>query len=281
MNFENVIPVPAVEPETTDYYGENGLLYCGVCHEPKEAFFPNGTVFGGKDRHPAECACQRKRREADEAEREEYHRRLRIRDLRERCFINPTMRKWTFANATIRNKRVEQAMRYVDRWTTVREENCGLLFWGSVGTGKSFLAGCIANALLEKEVPVCMTNLAAVINHDFAGRQEYIRKLCSYQLLILDDFGMERDTSFALETVYDVIDGRYLSGKPLIVTTNLTLDELKKPQDVDHQRIYDRVLAMTVPIRFTGESLRSGQRNMKREIVKGIFEGGEADADGR
>ena len=101
--------------------------------------------------------------------------------------------------------------------------------------------------------------------------QEYIRKLCSYQLLILDDFGMERDTSFALETVYDVIDGRYLSGKPLIVTTNLTLDELKKPQDVDHQRIYDRVLAMTVPIRFTGDNLRSGQRSTKREIVNRAY----------
>ena len=281
MNYENVIPVPAVEPDATDYYGEDGLLYCGVCHEAKEAFFPNGTIFCGKDRHPAECACQRKRREADEAEREEYNRRLRVRELRERCFINPIMRNWTFANATIRNKRVVQAMSYVDRWATVKEANCGLLFWGSVGTGKSFLAGCIANALLEKEVSVCMTNLAAVINHDFSGRQEYIRKLCSYQLLILDDFGMERDTSFALETVYDVIDGRYLSGKPLIVTTNLTMDELKKPRDVDHQRIYDRVLAMTVPIRFTGESLRNGQRDMKREIVKGIFEGGEADADGR
>ena len=281
MNFEDVIPVPAVEPEATDYYGENGLLYCGVCHEPKEAFFPKGTVFGGKDRHPAECSCQRKRREADEAEREEYYRKLRVRELRERCFINPIMRNWTFENATIRNKRVEQAMHYVDRWAKVQEENCGLLFWGSVGTGKSFLAGCIANALLEKEIPVCMTNLAAVINHDFAGRQEYIRKLCSYQLLILDDFGMERNTSFALETVYDVIDGRYLSGKPLIVTTNLTLDELKKPQDVDHQRIYDRVLAMTVPIRFSGESLRSSQRSAKRDIVKDIFEGGEADVDGR
>ena len=52
------------------------------------------------------------------------------------------------------------------------------------------------------------------------------------------------------------------------------MDELKKPKDVDHQRIYDRVLAMTVPIRFAGESLRNGQRSAKRDIVKDIFEGG-------
>ena len=73
-----------------------------------------------------------------------------------------------------------------------------------------------------------MINLAAVINHGFEGREEYIRRLCSCPLLILDDLGMERDTKFGLETVYDVIDGRYLSGKPLIVTTNLTLRELQK-----------------------------------------------------
>ena len=129
---------------------------------------------------------------------------------------------------------------------------------------------------LQKGLSTVKKALADLEHFDLLTRERGgFEKLCSYQLLILDDFGMERDTSFALETVYDVIDGRYLSGKPLIVTTNLTLDELKKPQDVDHQRIYDRVLAMTVPIRFTGDSLRSGQRSTKREIVKDIFEGGD------
>ena len=50
-------------------------------------------------------------------------------------------------------------------------------------------------------------------------------------LLILDDFGMERGTEYGLEQVYSVIDSRYRSGKPLIATTNLTLEELQHPQD--------------------------------------------------
>lgn len=50
--------------------------------------------------------------------------------------------------------------RYVEQWQTMRTENIGLLFWGGVGTGKSFLAGCIANALMEQEVPVLITNFA-------------------------------------------------------------------------------------------------------------------------
>lgn len=136
----------------------------------------------------------------------------------------------------------------------------GLLFWGDVGTGKSYLAACIANALIDKEVPVRMTNLSDVIDHDFADRRDFIHRLCNVPLLILDDFGMERDTRFGLETVYQVINGRYLSGKPLIVTTNLTLDELKHPNDTDRARIYDRVLAMTTPVKFSGDSLRFGKR---------------------
>ena len=47
----------AAEPE--DYTGEDGLLYCGKCHKPKEAYFPEGKTFFGRDRHPSECDCQR------------------------------------------------------------------------------------------------------------------------------------------------------------------------------------------------------------------------------
>ena len=50
-------------PEMEDYIGEDGLLYCGKCHTPKEAYFPEGKELFGRDRHPAECDCQRAARE--------------------------------------------------------------------------------------------------------------------------------------------------------------------------------------------------------------------------
>ena len=83
----------------------------------------------------------------------------------------------------------------------MQTENIGYLFWGGVGTGKSYLAACIANALMEQEVPVCMTNFATILNDlaaSFEGRNEYISHLCSYPLLILDDFGMERGTEMCI-----------------------------------------------------------------------------------
>ena len=125
-------------------------------------------------------------------------------------------------------------------WETMKAENTGYLFWGAVGTGKSFLAGCIANALLEQEIEVRMNNFAEVLNDlsaNFSEKNTYIKNLCRVPLLILDDFGMERGTEYGLEQIYAVIDGRYRSGKPLIAMTNLTLQELKNPQDIAHARI--------------------------------------------
>ena len=78
-----------------------------------------------------------------------------------------------------------------------------------------------------------MTNFALILNDfaaSFEGRNEYISRLCHYPLLIIDDFGMERGTEYGLEQVFNVIDSRYRSGKPLIVTTNLTLDDLRNPR---------------------------------------------------
>ena len=256
-------------PEMEDYIGEDGLLYCGKCHTPKEAYFPEGKELFGRDRHPAECDCQRAAREEREAAEKRRRHLDTVEELKRRGFTDPTMRDWTFENDNGRNPQAGIARRYVEHWEDMRADNIGCLFWGGVGTGKSYLAGCIANALMEKEISVRMTNFALILNDlaaTFEGKNEYISNLCRYPLLILDDFGMERGTEYGLEQVYNVIDSRYRSGKPLIVTTNLTLTELQNPQDTPHARIYDRLLEMCAPVCFSGENFRreSAQNKLNR-----------------
>ena len=156
--------------------------------------------------------------------------------------------------------------------------NYGLILWGNVGTGKSYFAGCIANALMEREISVCMTNFSLILNDlaaNYKDRNEYIARLCSFPLLILDDFGMERGTEYGLEQVYNVIDSRYRSRKPLIVTTNLTLEELQNPEDTPHARIYDRLIEMCTPVRITGENFRKARAREKMERLKKLLNGKE------
>ncbi|GAA6406163.1 ATP-binding protein [Blautia hominis] len=266
----------AATPE--DYTGEDGLLYCGKCRQPKEAYFPEGKTLFGRDRHPRECDCQRAaRKEREAAEKQRSHLET-VERLKRRGFTDPAMREWTFANDNGKCPQMMKAKSYVECWEQISGGNYGLLLWGQVGTGKSYLAGCIANALMEQEIPVCMTNFALILNDlaaSFKDRNEYISRLCSFPLLILDDFGMERGTEYGLEQVYNVIDSRYRSKKPLIVTTNLTLEELQHPEDTAHARIYDRLLEMCCPVCVTGENFWKATAQAKMERLKTLLNGKE------
>ena len=150
-----------------------------------------------------------------------------------------------------------------------RINSTGNLF-GNVGTGKSYAAGCIANALIERMVSVLFVGLSDVVNRmqsNFgADRDAYLKMLMRPELLILDDLGAERNTSFGRERVFDVVNKRLLTGKPMIVTTNIPLSVMQKAADLDERRIYDRVLEVCVPIQFNGENFRKGNaaENVKR-----------------
>lgn len=159
----------AAEPQ--DYIAEDGLLYCGSCNTPKEAFFPNGRMLFGRDRHPVECQCRQEAREKQEEEERARLHHENVRRLKLQGFTDWAMQHWTFENDHGQNPQMHLAQRYVDYWPEMRGKNVGLLLWGGVGTGKSFMAGCIANALMEQEVAVCMTNFARIMNElNNAGR---------------------------------------------------------------------------------------------------------------
>ena len=273
-DFDSIIKrMTATRLEPGDYTGEDGLLYCGKCRTPKQFRMEAPPLEGRLLPHPCRCEQERLDREAAEQEARRHHQA--VADLKRRGFTDPAMRGWTFANDNGKCPQMKHAHFYVENWPTMQEENIGYLLWGGVGTGKSYFAGCIANALMEQEVAVRMTNFALILNDltaSFEGRNEYIARLCRAPLLILDDFGMERGTEYGLEQVYNVVDSRYRSRRPLIVTTNLSLQDLQHPQDTAHARIYDRLLEMCAPIRFSGENFRKATAQDKLARLKNLME---------
>ena len=167
-----------------------------------------------------------------------------------------------------------KAHAYVDHWPEALKRNVGLLMFGDVGTGKSFAAGCIANALLDRDVPVLMTNFPTILSR-LSGmfgedKTAFLDSLGDYDLLIIDDLGVERNTEYATEQMFSIVDSRYRSGKPLIVTTNLKLDELKHPPDLAHARIYDRILERCAPILFTGKNFREDNATSMKAAARSI-----------
>ena len=203
----------------------------------------------------------------------EFERIQRLNMLKSLCFEDHALYSWTFEKDNGKNPVMKVARDYVSKWSDFASKNAGLVLWGDVGTGKTFFAACIANALVEQNVSVKMTNFSTILNDLFAesDKNKYLDRLNKHSLLIIDDLGIERGTEYALEQVYNVIDTLYKSGKPLIVTTNLTLDELKFPTDIPHKRIYDRVLGMCVPVMFNGMNFRKEEAAAKMEAAKKLF----------
>lgn len=251
---------------------ETGLLMCGKCHTKKQ----KKISFLGVERVVG-CLCQCA---AEEMERErEKHREeeelLHIRQMKSAGLQDSTFFEYTFANCDETHPCVQYVHRYVGHFAEFQKNGQGLLFWGNVGTGKAFLAGCIANALMEKNIPVLMTSFPKLLNALgglYSGeKNEYLKSLNQYRLLIIDDLGVERDTPYVLETVYLVIDERYKSGKPFIITTNLSLEELRNPADLEHGRIYDRIMERCVPVVFSGKNYRIGRGRANMENASGIL----------
>ena len=175
------------------YLGADGLAYCKICGEPVEAYFPPDSILGMK-KHFRQCACIRQKREAEEkAYKEREHRELVERN-RKICFEEPRMYDWNFELAE-KTTAIEKAKEYTANWSDMKKNHIGFLLWGPIGTGKSYIAGCIANALLNQEITVKMTNFNTIIDDMFPleDKTEYINALARYELLILDDLGTERN----------------------------------------------------------------------------------------
>ena len=259
----NIAPEDYINPD-------DGLKYCGKCHTPKEAYFPEQYRKNGLDKHPIACKCAAEERARREAEQRGLERLNRTAMLRSEAFRDIPAAGWRFENAEVMTPQLTKARSYSENWDEFRRAGTGLLLFGNVGTGKSYAAGCIANALIEKTVSVLFVGLSDVVNRmqgNFgADRDAYLKTLMRPELLILDDLGAERNTSFGKERVFDVVNKRLLTGKPMIVTTNIPLSVMQKAADLDERRIYDRVLEVCVPIQFNGENFRKGNaaENVKR-----------------
>ena len=249
-----------------DYIGDDGLLYCGKCHTRKQTEI---TLFGQIRRPMCLCKCEQERLHAEEEERKKREREEQIKRYRRMGFPESDMHTWTFEYDDMSNARLTAAMqRYVDHFEDLRKAGKGLLLHGPVGTGKTYAACEVANALIDRGYPVLVTNferITNIIQSSFEGRQEYIDSLNEFALLVLDDLGAERDSTYMQGMVYNIIDARYRAGLPMIITTNLSMEKIKKPENMEQMRIYDRVLERCFPIEVSGSSKR-------RKIVRENYE---------
>lgn len=270
----NTLNVSAAENEG-DYYKDN-LLYCGICNEPKEQI---DTVIDIQIKHKVLCKCGQEERAKKENYYKSLEREKEIAYAKSIAFAHSDMKNWNFTNDNNQNQELTKfAKKFVDEFDKMLDNGIGILFYGTTGTGKTFISSCIVNELINQGYSCIMTNFSRISNTiagSYDGKQEYIDNLNKYDLLVIDDLGIERNTEYMQEIVFSVIDARYRLRKPIIITTNLTAKQLRATDDINKQRIYSRLYEMCMPFEVSGQDKRDNilKKNFKK--VKELLGMGE------
>lgn len=246
------------------FIAEDGLAHCRKCGTPRQVVITD--PMGRKRTMPCACRCmieaEEQRKREEERRRSDAAKRSRIRA----AFPSESMRLKTFSadDGKFGADQMRKARAYAKRLVeTDGKIDYGLLFFGKPDSGKTFLSCCIANEALDAGKSVIMRSMPQLL---VQRDDSMLDRLLRCDLLVIDDLGAERSTSYGQEYVYAVVDGRYSARKPMVVSTNLTREELASPSDIMSARIYGRVLEACLPIEVeTGR--RRATRDRYREIM--------------
>ena len=230
------------------------------------------------------CRCKE---EAYNKEREEGRNKEQLRRLerlRNYSLMDSKFEKCTFENWKVdeQNKAwLKFGKNYCNEWLKIKENNVGFMLWGTPGTGKTYLTSCIANELLKRMIPVISISSIGLLHRiketykafGQEGEVEVINSLKNASLLIIDDLGAENDSEWVKSKLYEILDSRYRTGKPIIITTNLTPSQLKDSLTSKDgvTRTYDRLVEMCPPAEYKGTSRRIESAVNKTRILKDLM----------
>lgn len=245
----------AVREEPEKYFLKGGLLHCRKCGTPKQFQIPNTDMI-------VYCSCK--------CEMDEYNRirgtlkaqttQSQREAVRDACFPTLELYNCRFENDNGQGDRTifQRCRNYAENFHECYENNNGILLYGNSGVGKSFLAGCIANHVIDNGYTAMITSVSRVRNQlwNAENKQAFMDSFATYDLLIIDDFGLENRSDYTNEIATNLLEVRCGSQKPMIITSNLAPDGLKQSDDIDRERILSRILGRCVPIKYIGEDRR-------------------------
>lgn len=264
---------------------ESVLKYDEKCPKCGQPLYKSYNLLGKDRMMRIKCQCEVAEREEKERIEKAKAKQQRLKilmtnSLMDKKFSDCTFENWDFKKGS--KEMYELSSRYVKKFSKCKEDGLGLLIYGEPGNGKTYLASCIANALLENFVPVICVSINGLLSriqetYNKWGREAestVIKGLCNADLLIIDDLGTERESKWSKSMVYNIIDSRYRSQLPLIITSNLDIHPKETNgilTDLYDKRTEDRIFEMCTPIRNTSTSIRLEESKKKTGALKKIL----------
>ena len=156
---------------------------------------------------------------------------------------------------------MERNFRTCRTYAAAFTENAGnLLFVGGTGLGKTFLSACIARTVADRGYSVCYETAShlftklerAKFNGDEAARKD-TERYANCDLLIIDDLGTEMPGQFVTAALYSLLNDRLLEGKPMVISTNLNVDEAARRYS---PQIASRLHGSFTRLTFVGDDIR-------------------------
>ena len=199
---------------------------------------------------PAVCDCQMRARDARDAD-EQRRRTEQMEAMRHERAFGSRVLVGSFAESSKNTEIMSTCAAYaVDFEKTRGERKNGLLLFGDSRAGKTFAAEAVARDLHGQGMRVMMDTAAGFVSRyesaDRVGREAMRHRVAKCDLLVVDDFGASRDTSYGREVVFSLIDDRVSANGPMVVTTNLTPEQMTTCPD---SRAAMRIMERCLPIR--------------------------------
>ncbi len=144
-----------------------------------------------------------------------------------------------------------------------------LFFYGTVGTGKSFLSGCVAKELIESGHSVIYFSASALFDTLSKAKFDYkntedlhkaYEDLFTCDLLIIDDLGTEYTNNFVNSELFSLINERHLKQKAVIISTNLSLEDFRNRYS---DRIFSRITSNYEICKITGPDIRMYKKKLQ------------------